>query len=137
MPFNLSLVAQRRNSLERAWFAAVIVWSILRVVFADVYFVKYGVNIWIFAAVEAVSAPFLAVSSTKMLVFLIEHRLKPSLFWGLLTLVSFGSPDVYLLSAGKNLPWLAYFVVIAVMSIAGTVSALQLRRRARLLRPIT
>ena len=123
-------MATRQNSLERIWFIAVVAWSILRVIFADVFFAKYGINIWIFAGVEVISSPIFAQSTSKMAISLSRHHLRNSLIWGILTLVSFAAPDVYLLTTGKHLPWLAYLVVIAIMVIAGTISMIKMRRKA-------
>jgi hypothetical protein len=127
-------VAWRQNSLERAWFIAVLVWSILRIVFADVFFAQYGVNIWIFAACEFVSSPIFARATAKMVVALSTHQIRNSMVWGAITLTSFAAPDVYLLSTGKNLPWMGYLVVIGIMMIAGSVSVVKMRRKARDLR---
>ena len=133
-PFSLETVATRQNSLERAWFVAVVAWSIIRIIFADVFFAKYGINIWIFAGVEFVSSPVFARSTAKMVIALTNHSLQDSVVWGVATLVSFGAPDVYLLTTGKNLPWLAYLVVIGIMVIAGSISILKMRSKARVLR---
>jgi hypothetical protein len=127
-------VAWRQNSLERAWLIAVLVWSILRIVFADVFFAQYGVNIWMFAACEFVSSPIFARATAKMVVALSTHQIRNSMFWGVITLTSFAAPDVYLLSTGKNLPWMGYLVVIGIMMIAGSVSVVKMRRKARDLR---
>jgi hypothetical protein len=115
-------VTTRQISLERAWFVAVVAWSIIRVIFADVFFAKYGINIWVFAAVEAFSAPLFARSTAKMAVSLSVHQLRNSFLWGSLTMISFAAPDIYLLTAGKHIPWLAYLVVIGIMVIAATIS---------------
>ena len=122
-------MTSRQNSLERAWFIAVVAWSILRVVFADVFFAKYGINIWIFAGVEAVSAPLFAHSTAKMVITLSQHNIRQSIFWGVVTLITFAAPDIYLLTTGKNLPWLAYLIVVGIMVIAGTVSIIKMRRK--------
>jgi len=127
-------VATRQNSLERAWFIAVLVWSLLRIVFADVFFAQYGVNIWIFAACEFVSSPIFAHATAKMVIALSTHQIRNSMFWGVITLTSFAAPDVYLLSAGKNLPWMGYLVVIGIMTVAGSMSLIKMRRKARDLR---
>lgn len=127
-------MATRQNSLERAWFIAVLVWSIFRIVFADVFFAQYGVNIWIFAAFEFVSSPIFARATAKMVLALSTHQILNSMFWGVITLSSFAAPDVYLLTTGKNLPWTAYLVVISVMMTGGAVSLIKMRLNARDLR---
>jgi hypothetical protein len=127
-------VATRQNSLERAWFIAVLVWSVFRIVFADVFFAQYGVNIWIFAAFEFVSSPIFARATAKMVLALSTHQILNSMFWGVITLSSFAAPDVYLLTTGKNLPWMAYLVVIGIMTIAGSISLIKMRTKTRELR---
>jgi hypothetical protein len=69
-----------------------------------------------------------------MIEALTHHRLKDSVVWGLVTLVTFGAPDIYLLTTGKNLPWTAYFVVIGIMLIAGSMSIVKMRGKTRILR---
>jgi hypothetical protein len=110
------------------------VWSGVRIIFADVFFAKYGVNIWIFAAVEFISCPIFARATAKMIDALVQHRFQNSAVWGLVTLVTFGAPDVYLLTTGKNLPWSAYFVVIGIMLIGGLISIVKLRSKTLILR---
>lgn len=124
----------RQNSLERTWFTAVLVWGLFRIIFADVFFSQYGVNIWIFAAIELFSSPIFARATAKMVLALSTHQILNSMFWGVITLSSFATPDIYLLTAGKNLPWVAYLVVIGIMSIAGSMSLIKMRRKARDLR---
>lgn len=124
-------MATRQNSLERVWFIVVVAWSILRVIFADVFFARYGINIWIFAGVEVVSTPVFAFATAEMVVALSQHHVRKSILWGFVTLTSFAAPDVYLLTTGKNLPWLAYLVVIGIMAIAGIMSFVKMRRKTR------
>ena len=66
-----------------------------------------------------------------MVVALSKHHIRNSILWGFSTLTSFGAPDIYLLTTGKNLPWLAYLVVIGIMAIAGSMSFVKMRRKAR------
>ena len=66
-----------------------------------------------------------------MVIALTTHQILNSVFWGVITLSSFAAPDVYLLTAGKNLPWMAYLVVIGIMAIAGSMSFVKMRRKAR------
>ena len=106
-------------------------WSGLRILFAETYMVKYGINIWIFVVVEVVSSPVLAVSSTRTVRGLVSHSLRASLGWGGVALVSYAAPDVYLLTAGRGVPWRLYGVIIGVMAVAGIVSAQRMRRSLR------
>ena len=69
-----------------------------------------------------------------MVLALSTHQILNSMFWGVITLSSFAAPDVYLLTAGKNLPWMAYLVVIGIMTIAGPISLIKMRTKTRELR---
>lgn len=69
-----------------------------------------------------------------MVLALSTHQILNSMFWGVITLSSFAAPDVYLLTAGKNLPWMAYLVVIGIMTIAGSISLIKMRTKTRELR---
>jgi len=47
-------------------------------------------------------------------------------------MVSFSAPDVYLLTAGRGLPWIAYGVVLLLMTVAGTTSVIKLKQKVSL-----
>ena len=124
-------MSQRRKSLETVWTLLVLGWSGLRVLFAETYMVKYGINIWIFVAVELVSSPVLALASTRTVRALVAHSLRLSLGWGGIAFVSYAAPDVYLLTAGRGVPWRLYTVIVVVMVIAGLVSLVRMRQTIR------
>jgi len=106
-------------------------WSGLRILFAETYMVKYGINIWIFVAVEVVSSPVLALSSARTVRALVVHSLRMSVGWGTLALVSYAAPDVYLLTAGRGVPWRLYGLIIGVMGLAGLASVIRMRQTVR------
>jgi len=47
-------------------------------------------------------------------------------------MVSFSAPDVYLLTAGRGLPWVAYGIVLLLMTVAGTASVIKLKQKVSL-----
>ena len=122
-------VIKKRFYVQKAWFALVLGWALVRIVTAEVYFSQYGINIWIFATIEIISSPVLARSSSQLTIVLKNHRIPPSFLWGGLTLVSFAAPDVYLLTAGRGLPWVAYGLIFLVMTIGGSVSVIKLQQK--------
>ena len=124
-------MSRRRKSLETVWTALVLGWTALRIAFAEAYMVEYGINIWIFILVEVLSSPVLALSSTRLVRVLVVHSLRGIGFWGGLTLVSYAAPDVYLLTAGRGVPWSLYGVIVSVMTVAGIVSIIRMRRSLR------
>jgi len=64
-----------------------------------------------------------------MAVALKYHEIRQSVLWGGLTMVSFSAPDVYLLTAGRGLPWIAYGLVLLLMTVAGTASVIKLKQK--------
>ena len=120
---------QERFYVQKVWFGLIILWSFVRIATAELYFAKYGINIWIFAVIEIVSSPILARSSSRMAVALKYHEIRQSNLWGGLTMISFSAPDVYLLTAGRGLPWSAYGMVLLLMTVAGTTSVIKLRQK--------
>ena len=120
---------QERFYVQKAWFGLIILWSFVRIATAELYFSKYGIDIWIFAVIEIVSSPILARASSRMAVALKYHEIRQSVLWGGLTMVSFSAPDVYLLTAGRGLPWMAYGLVLLLMTVAGTTSVIKLRQK--------
>ncbi len=123
---------QERFYVQKVWFVLIIFWSLVRIATAELYFAKYGINIWIFAVIEIVSSPILARASSRMAVALKYHEIRQSVLWGGLTMVSFSAPDVYLLTAGRGLPWIAYGVVLLLMTVAGTTSVIKLKQKVSL-----
>ena len=120
---------QERFYVQKAWFGLIIFWSFVRIATAELYFSKYGINIWIFALIEIVSSPILARASSRMAVALKHHEIRQSVLCGGLTMVSFSAPDIYLLTAGRGLPWIAYGLVLLLMTVAGTTSVIKLRQK--------
>ena len=118
--------------VQKAWFGLIIFLSFVRIATAELYFSNYGINIWTFAVVEIVSSPILARASSRMAVALKYHEIRQSILWGSLTMVSFSAPDVYLLTAGRGLPWTAYGMVLLLMTIAGTASVIKLQQKVSL-----
>ena len=123
---------KERFYVQKAWFGLIILWSFVRIATAELYFAKYGINIWTFAVIEIVSSPILARSSSRMAVALKYHEIRQSILWGGLTMVSFSAPDVYLLTAGRGLPWSAYGMVLLLMTVAGTASVIKLQQKVSL-----
>jgi hypothetical protein len=125
-------VWQERFYVQKAWFGLIIFWSFVRIGTAELYFAKYGINIWAYALIEIVSSPILARSSSRMAVALKYHEIRQSIVWGGLTMVSFSAPDVYLLTAGRGLPWVAYGILLLLMTFAGTASVIKLKQKVSL-----
>jgi hypothetical protein len=122
-----------RSALARSrwvglWLAVVLGWSLIRIALASAYLSDYGVDIRIFALIEVVSSPLLAISTARLVESLVQRASLRILGHGLVALVTFAAPDVYLLASGRGLSWPVYAVIGALIISSSGVSALQLRR---------
>ena len=107
---------------------AVLVWALTRIALASAYLSDHGVDIRIFAIIEVVSSPVLAISTARLVQALIQRASLRILGHGFVALVAFGAPDAYLLASGRGLSWPIYAVIGTLIVTSSGVSALQLRR---------
>lgn len=98
--------------------AAVLLWSLARISAVDVWLAGYGVDPWVYAAVDLGSSLPYAIASARTLGALADRRFSAAAAWGSLTIVSFVTPDAYILAAGRALPWGTYVVVGVVACTA-------------------
>jgi hypothetical protein len=122
-------VDTRRKSLRNGWLGLVLAWSVVRIAGAGIVLRPYHVHLWGFAIIEFVSSPILAMASARLVYALRDHQLTRAALAGVVSLVAFAAPDVYLLRSGRGLPWVAYAVVIGLMLCGATVSVVGLRRQ--------
>ena len=109
----------RRRRLERYWFALVMLWSLCRIAAVWHWLDGYGVNTVIYAVVDLGSSLPYAVSSARTIGALVDRHHGGALGWGVVAAVSFSIPDVYIVAAGRDMPWKVYIVVGLVAVVAG------------------
>jgi hypothetical protein len=112
----------RRDRLELAWFFAVMGWSAIRIFAVRTWLQDYGVDPWLYAAVDLGSSAPYSLASARTLGALVDARTRVALGWGALTLVTFAAPDVYIFAAGRALPWPSYVVVGSIATVAAALA---------------
>lgn len=118
----------RRRTLERLWFGLVMAWSGCRIAAVWEWLDRYGVHPLVYALVEFGSSVPYAIGSAKTIGAIVDRRYRRAAVWGLVAAVCFAAPDVFILSTGRDLPLLAYSIVIGVALVAGTWAVLAGRR---------
>jgi len=113
-----------RDHWEFAWFVAVMSWSALRILVVSTWLGDYDVDPWRYAAVDLGSSAPYSLASARLLGALVDGRLRAAVPWGLLAVVTFVAPDVYILTAGRALPWGTY-VVVGTIATVGAILAMQ------------
>lgn len=124
----------RRQLYERLWLVAVIAWAVARILAVQVWLTEYGVNVWVFAVVEIVSSVPYGIGTARCVVSLVDRRVVPAVTWGVIAAVSYLAPDVYMLSAGEDLPPLSVAIIISVVAVLGATSLVAAIRKYRALR---
>ena len=110
---------------------AVVAWACARIVAVNVWLTPYGVNVWVFATVEIMSSVPYGLGTAWCVSSLIDRRLSHAVWWGVLAACAYVAPDVYMLSAGENLPVFSVVVIVALMATLGTTTVVSLFRRVR------
>ena len=121
----------RRRILQYAWLFAVAAWACFRIFAVNTWLSQYGVNTTIFAMVEVGSSIPYGIGSARCVTSLIDHRRLPAIWWGVMGVVGFIAPDLYMLTAGKSMPALTYVIIIGLFTILGTISVVGLIRQYR------
>ena len=122
---------RRRRVLERYWFAAAMLYALLRVILAERFLVKYGLNIYAFAIIEFVSTPLDAIGVSRTLQALIDSKRSSAMRWMMVALAGYISPDAYVVVATKHVPRSLYLAVLAWVVIGITLGARRLRRQVK------
>jgi hypothetical protein len=112
----------RRQRLERSWIVLVIAWSGLRIVAVWHWLEQYGVHPVVYALVDLGSSVPYAIASARTIGALIDRRYRHAARWGLLAATCYVAPDVYIVTAGQQMPWAVYAVVVTVALAAGVLA---------------
>lgn len=116
--------------------AAALVWSCARIWFVATTLGRYGVNPWLYAAVELGSSTPYALGASRTVRNLAARRPARAARWGALAVVCFLLPDLTIVLSGRGLPWWT-FALLGTVAAGGAAMALRDgRRRLGRLRPV-
>ena len=109
-----------RRRLERWWLVIVLLWSALRITAVWHWLERYGVRPVVYALVDLGSSVPYAIASARTVGALVDRRYRHGAVWGVVAATCFVAPDVYVVAAGRGMPWAVYAVVgtVASMTVA-------------------
>ncbi len=119
------------GTFGRAWAIGIILFSAARALIAWPTLGRYGVNPWVFLAVDIVTAPPYGVAQA-VTVMVLRDRNRPqrdAWGWALVVIVMFLAPYGYILVSSGELPLLAYLGVGAWMALFGVLAVVRMRRQ--------
>ena len=127
-----------RVVLESTWVVGVLVYGLARTVVVWGALGDYGVNPWIYGAIDLFSSVPYAIGTARVVTGCLDRDWARVRRWGLIAAVAFIAPDLYILAAGHGMPAIVYVVLgtwlLVAALLAGRSVAVKLRaeRTARL-----
>ena len=121
----------KRQMFQYLWIIGVTAWACFRIFAVETWLAKYGVNTLVFAIVEVGSSFPYAVGTARCVTNLIDRRQRAAVIWGIIGLLGFIAPDVYMLTAGKSMPPETYGIIIGVFVVISVFSGIGLIRKYR------
>lgn len=128
---------QRRRRLSNTWAGMVVTWSFIRTLLVWAAVGDYGLNPWIYLGIDLCSAAIDAFTTPRMVLSFIDERYRQALGWGVVSLVAFVVPDIYIFVGTRELPTkliVIISVVIGITLIIAVVSVLRKVHKGRALR---
>lgn len=110
----------KSKNAQRTWLLLVITWAFIRAIFIRNFFGKYGINGWAYFVVDLSSAIPYAVYSGRAVVNFLDKDGGKFRKNGVLGLIFFYIPDVYVPIYAKEIPsslLIGFLLTIAIFSM--------------------
>ena len=122
---------QRRKRLSRAWAGVVVVWSLVRTAIVWAAVGDYGLNPWIYFALDLGAAIVDAFTTPRMVLAFIDDHYRQAVKWALISLTVFIIPDVYIFLGSQRLPTNIIVIIAVIISVTSSVAILAVVRKIR------
>lgn len=116
----------KRRLLERLWVIVVIAYGAGRAIVVWKALGQYGVNPWIYLALDVTSSWPYAVATARLVTSVIDREFSRAKSWGLLAAVTFLIPDLYILAVARDVPTEVYAIIIAIISLLALLAIISL-----------
>lgn len=124
-----ALQIARRRRFSRLWLITSVCWSLLRTAIVWAALAKYGVNPAVYLLVDVGSALVPAWSMPQLVTCCIDRRRRRAIEAGVVTLLGYLVPDIYIFTASSHLPFMAVALLLAVVYVSIAVGVVTLRRK--------
>ena len=130
-PVDASAPSRLRQVVTVSWVVTIVLFALARLVVAKEALEDYGLNIWVFAFIDLITAVPYAIGVAKVVTCMIDRDFAASTRWALVAFGSFIAPYVYVAWAGRDASfppavWIALGVLILVF---GTNAIVNVRRK--------
>jgi len=116
----------------RAWIVGVFAFSVARALVAWPTLSQYGVNPWVFLAIDVVTAFPYALGQVKVVNGFRYRQYGAVQLWALVVAATFFAPYAYIVLAGQErIPTIVYVVIGVLATVFGAASLLRMRNQYR------
>ncbi len=117
----------------RAWSVGIILFSAIRALLAWPTLGRYGVDPWVFLAIDLLTAPPYGISQAVTVKILRDKERAPreAIVWAVLVAVMFLAPYGYIFFASGQMPTLAYVGLIIWILLFAALAVLRMAHQVR------
>ncbi len=120
---------KRRKRLSNTWAGVVVSWSFIRTLLVWAAVGDYGLNPWIYLAIDLACAVVDALTTPRMVLNFIDERYRLAASWGLIALVAFIIPDLYIFLGTRKLPTKLIVLICSVIGLTLIVGIIGITRK--------
>jgi hypothetical protein len=117
--------------LSRVWAGVVIAWSVIRTIIIWAALGDYGFNPWIYLGLDLVCSTIDAITTPRMVLRFIDDRYKSAIKWGVVSLVAYVVPDIYIFADTRTLPKKVIVILCAVILTMFGLAVMTIVRKVR------
>ncbi len=122
---------RRRRRLSNTWAGVVVGWSFIRTLLVWAAVGDYGLNPWIYLVIDLSSAVVDAFTTPRMVLNFIDERYRVAASWGLIALVAFIVPDLYIFLGTRTLPTKLIVLISVIIGSTLLVGVIGVTRKVR------
>ena len=122
---------RKRKSVSRAWAIAVMTWAFLRTLIVWAALGDYGLNPWIYLAIDLCCAAVDAVTTPRMVLEFIDGHYRSATKWAVISLLAFLAPDAYIFLGTRTLPVKLVIIVGCVVALTLSAAVISVLRKIR------
>jgi hypothetical protein len=111
----------RRRRLSNTWAGFVVSWSFIRTLLVWAAVGDYGLNPWIYLAIDLSCSIVDAITTPRMVLNFIDERYRSALWWGLIALAVFIIPDLYIFLCTRTLPTKLIVLICTIIGATLTI----------------
>lgn len=102
--------SKHQQLVERLWVLIVIIWGCLKALVINDVFGKYGINTWIYLAIDlGIAIPY-ALSTARFVIYGLEKKWAKAWPYGIAAIIFHFIPDIYILAGTRSVPKVVYIL---------------------------